>query len=79
MTPEQMTKLEQVFRAVFELPSGADVVRISQTSQENWDSLRHVTLVAAIESEFNISIDTADALRITSFQTTRQLLEERGA
>jgi acyl carrier protein len=78
MTPEKLQKLERVFRTVFELPRTAEVAAVSQTSQENWDSLRHVTLLSAVESEFNVSIDTAEALRINSFETTRQLLEERG-
>jgi acyl carrier protein len=78
MTPEKFKKLEQVFRVVFELPSTAEVARVSQASQANWDSLRHVTLVTAVENEFGVSIDTADALRLDSFETTLQLLEERG-
>ena len=38
-------------------------MRPNETPQ--WDSLGHVTLVAALESEFNVSLDMADALRIT--------------
>ena len=34
-------------------------------------------VVAAIESEFGISIDIADALEMTSFEATRQLLAEK--
>jgi acyl carrier protein len=71
-------KLQEVFRAVFELPPTADVTHLDQTTQSNWDSLGHVNLVAALESEFNISLDTADTLRIHSFETALQLLEERG-
>lgn len=78
MTTNQIRKLDQIFRMVFELPENAPVTQISQTSQENWDSLRHVTLVTAIESEFNISIDVADAMRITSYETVRKILEEQG-
>ena len=79
MTTENLRKLERVFRVVFELPANAEVTRVSQLSQQNWDSLRHVTLVAALESEFNISLDIEDSLSINSFETTRQLLEQRGA
>ncbi len=77
MTADQIGELDKIFRTVFELPESAPVTQISQTSQENWDSLRHVTLVAAIESEFKISIDVAEALRITSYETVRKLLDER--
>ena len=78
MYPDQIQKLQKIFRIVFELAAETDVTQVSKMSQENWDSLRHMTLVAAIESEFKVNIDTADALRIDSYPTTRQLLEERG-
>ncbi|MBA3557890.1 MAG: acyl carrier protein [Gemmatimonadaceae bacterium] len=47
-------------------------------NEPNWDSLAHVSLVAAIESEFGITLDAADELRMTSFQATQLLLEEKG-
>jgi len=78
MSDNHIEKLQEIFRAVFELPPATDVSGMEQKTQEQWDSLGHVTLVAALESEFGINLDTADALRITSFETTRQLLEERG-
>jgi acyl carrier protein len=78
MDTGKIEKLQEIFRVVFELPPAADVTRVQQKTQKNWDSLGHVTLVAALESEFKISLDTADTLRINSFDTTRQLLEERG-
>jgi acyl carrier protein len=78
MTTDSTTKLQDIFRAVFELPESADVTRVRQISERKWDSLAHVSLVAAIESEFGISIDAADALRMTSYQATALLLEEKG-
>ncbi|MBC7790930.1 MAG: acyl carrier protein [Anaerolineae bacterium] len=56
----------------------ANVTGISQTSQQSWDSLAHVLLVAAIESEFGITLDAADQLRMPSFEATQLLLEEKG-
>ena len=35
---------------------------------DNWDSLRAVTLVAAIEEEFNIEFELEDMLSFTSFK-----------
>ena len=78
MTAEQVQRLEQVFRIVFELAPAADVSHVSKSSQGNWDSLCHVRLVTAIESEFKVNIDTADALRIDSYRTARQIIEEWG-
>ncbi|MGI9076626.1 MAG: hypothetical protein ACR2G6_04725 [Gemmatimonadaceae bacterium] len=73
-----MDKLKDIFRAVFELAPTTDVTRVRQISERNWDSLAHVSLVAAIESEFGITLDAADQLRTTSYQATQLLLEEKG-
>jgi acyl carrier protein len=70
--------LEQVFRAVLELPDDADVSAIRQVNQPAWDSLRHVSLVLAVESEFNLSIDMADSIELTSFEAFELFLEEKG-
>jgi acyl carrier protein len=71
-------KMGDIFRAVLELTPGTDVTRVRQINEGNWDSLAHVSLVAAIESEFSITLDAADALRMTSFEATQLLLEEKG-
>lgn len=78
MDAERVAKLESVFRAVFEMPPDKDVRNLRQISERKWDSLAHVMLVSAIESEFGTTIDTADALRMTSFAATQLVLEERG-
>jgi acyl carrier protein len=78
MTTANREKLQEIFRAVFELPPTADVTGVHQVSHHNWDSLAHVSLIAAIENEFTTTIDAADALCITSYQATTALLEEKG-
>ena len=60
MSASTRAKVEDIFRAVFELTPDADVTRVR------------------IESEFSITLDAADALRMTSFQATQLLLEEKG-
>lgn len=71
-------KLEQIFRAVFALPASAPVRDLEQPGVPMWDSLGHVSLVAALESEFDTSIDVDEALRMTSYATVRGLLAEKG-
>ena len=76
LSPRAEEKLQDIFRVVFRLPETCDVTQVHQASEGNWDSLGHVSLVAAIESEFNITIDAADTLQMTSYDATRSLLEE---
>lgn len=70
-------QLEAVFNAVFEVPTGHEVRALSQLTFPKWDSLAHVTLMAAVESEFGIEIDIADSLELTSFEALQVYLEER--
>jgi acyl carrier protein len=68
------TRLEQVFRAVFDLPADADVKQIRQINFRKWDSLGHVLLVAAIESEFGRNIDVDRSIQLTSFESAEVYL-----
>ena len=77
MRASDESRLQDIFRAVFELPPSRDVTAVRQISEKSWDSLAHATLVAAIESEFGISVDIADALEMTSFEATKQLVAEK--
>ena len=77
MQPPDDARLEAIFRAVFELADTQDVMTVRQISEKKWDSLAHAMLVAAIESEFGISIDIAEALEMTSFQATQLLIGEK--
>jgi acyl carrier protein len=72
-------KLEEIFREVFRLLPTDDVTRVRQVNHPAWDSLAHVTLIGAIESEFNIAIDVADSIELTSFEAAALYISERVA
>ena len=76
MSEEGLALLSEIFLAVFELPEGTDVRGLAQGTTTQWDSLGHVTLVTAIESEFGVEITTADSIEITSFEAAVEILDE---
>ncbi len=78
MNAASTAKLQSVFRAVFDRPEDADVTSLRQIADPKWDSLAQVSLMAAIESEFGVQLDAADALRMTSYRATELLLDEKG-
>ena len=41
---------------------------------EAWDSVGHMTLVAALEDAFNISLDTDDIIDLSSFEKGQEIL-----
>ena len=69
-------KLQAIFRSVLNLGDEVDVTGARQLSEPSWDSLAHVSLVAALESEFAVSIDTGDSMNLTSYQAVKLFLEE---
>jgi len=71
-------KLANIFTEVFELAKGTSALHVRQAAEPRWDSLAHVILVGAIESEFGIQIDAADSLTLTSYDAIATYLEGRG-
>ena len=69
-------KLEEVFCAVIELPPGTEVREFRAGVTAAWDSLATVSLVAAIESEFGLSLDAGEMLRLTSFEEALKLVRD---
>jgi acyl carrier protein len=72
-------RLQAIFRGVLNLPAGVEVSACAQENTAAWDSMAHVTLIAAIEGEFGIAIDAGDSLTLTSYDSARQYLAEVGA
>jgi acyl carrier protein len=72
-------RLEEIFRQVLHLGSDAEVLDLRQEDMPDWDSLAHVSLLLAIENEFGVQVDTADALELTSFDAVTRYLEGHGA
>lgn len=49
----------------------------SMDTVEDWDSIKHMNLVLAIEEEFGVSIPDEDAANITSYPLIRLVLNEQ--
>jgi acyl carrier protein len=70
----EIDRLRKVFRASLELPGDYDVDGLEYRAIEKWDSLAHMSLVAAIEDEFDVMIDTDDVIDMSSFTKAREIL-----
>lgn len=77
MTEENISNLKDIFRFVLELAPGANVEHVSQANTPKWDSMAQVSLVAGIESEFDLRLQLSEALRITSYAICVELLTEK--
>lgn len=65
MTREEiLKKLNVVFRDVFDDDSIVLTDRTGADDIDDWDSLAHISLIAAIENEFGIRFDVKTALHL---------------
>ena len=77
-----MTNLEKynlAFTSTFEI--GEDqLAGLKYQGINNWDSVGHMTLIAALEEAFNIMLDTEDIIDFSSYEKGKDILakEEYG-
>ena len=68
--------LKQVMATLLTVDITAIDSEVSMDTIPNWDSLRHMNLVLALEEEFKVSIPDEDAGNITSYKLIKLVLEE---
>lgn len=64
--------------AVLGVPSECLADDASPETISEWDSMSHLNLVMALESEFGISVSADDVLELRSVAAIRRLLRARG-
>ncbi|WP_018353641.1 acyl carrier protein [Longispora albida] len=72
-------RLKNVFVEALELGEDVDVENLKYRDIEAWDSLGHMTLVAAIEDEFDVQFETEQVIDMSSFKVAVDMLEKLGA
>jgi acyl carrier protein len=65
--------------AVFGIDASAIDEQASPGSIEQWDSLRHMNLVLALEEEFGVRFSEEQIEQMLGFQLVRATLRELGA
>lgn len=60
-------RYDRIIAEVFELGDTPIDESMERAKTPKWDSLVHLTLVAAIEDEFDIMLDTEDILSLNSY------------
>lgn len=66
-------KYNKVFREVMQV--GDDqLAELKFKESEYWDSVGHMTLIAALEDEFDIMLEPEDMMSLTSYQKGKEIL-----
>ena len=73
-----MTNLEKYTKAFIESfdISEEDAKTAKYQELQNWDSVGHMTLIAAVEEAFDIMFDTEDIINFSSFMKGQELLQK---
>ena len=74
---EILEKLNEVFHDVFD---NNDIVVTEQTNEndiEEWDSLIHITLISAVEDEFDVSFDMKTVVSMKNVGDMIDAIEEQ--
>ena len=70
-------KLINLMAAVFKVQPSKIDKRITNRDIENWDSLRQINLVSAIEVEFKIEISIEEAAEMLSYNIISKIIREK--
>lgn len=68
--------IRQIMADVFNIPAEEITEQSSQDTIEEWDSLKHLDLVVALEEEFAISIPVEEIGTMVSFKLVSFIIKE---
>jgi acyl carrier protein len=69
--------LKEVMSAVLDVSISELDENSSPATIANWDSLRHMNLIVALEEEFGVQFDDEDMLNLLNYKLLRLTLEEK--
>jgi acyl carrier protein len=72
----ETARLDQAIRDALGLQDSTDVHSIAWGQTEEWDSVAHMQLVAALEVTFGIMIDTDDVIAMSDYSEIRRIVNE---
>ena len=72
------SRMIKCFEQALGVPADQVTDSLAYNSIKQWDSVAHMALVAALETEFDIMLDTDDSLAMGSVAVARQILQKYG-
>ena len=69
-------KIKQVMSLVFEVPLEFIADDASSDNIENWDSLRHLNLILALEEEFGVSIPDEEVGNLVNYKLIELVIND---
>ncbi|CCJ92275.1 acyl carrier protein [Cronobacter turicensis] len=70
-----LAKYNTIFMETFEVPEEV-LADYKYQDTPSWDSVGHMTMIAALEETFDIMMDTEDIIDFTSWQKGKEILQK---
>jgi len=74
-----LAELESCFVETFALEAGTDPRSLQFQAIPEWDSVGHMQLIAAIETAFDVMLETQEVLDMSSFDKAVEILKRHSA
>ena len=75
---DPLDSLRALFRDAFDLPPDSEVDQLAYRAIPAWDSVGHMRLIAAIETTFDLMLETDDVIDMSSFAKAVEILGKHG-
>jgi acyl carrier protein len=69
-------KYSEIFKTALNIDDDKFNENIKYNEVEEWDSIGHMTLVAALEEEYKITMETDDIIDFSSFKKGIEILKK---
>lgn len=73
-----LEKLNGIFCEVFAVDAPDLSSDFDKSNVEGWDSVHQLSLISAVEDEFDIMLDAEDILEFTSYENAKTILAKYG-
>ena len=69
-------KYSNIFKTALNISDDKMSENLKYNEIEEWDSIGHMTLIAALEEEYKISLETDDIIEFSSFKKGMDILKK---
>ena len=71
-----VAKYSEIFKAALNISDNKLNENLKYNEIDEWDSIGHMTLVAALEEEYKITLETDDIIDFSSFKKGIEILKK---
>lgn len=71
-----LEKLNNIFAEVFSVDVSVLGADFDNKSVDNWNSVHQLSLISAVEDEFDIMLDGGDILGFSSYEKAKEILRK---